>query len=53
MNFVKSKYRASLTNELLRELIHKALTSYPDFKKLTKKVETHNRSKAGKISEKL
>ena len=55
MNFVKSQYRASLTNEHLRELIlHTALTSYrPDFQKLTNKTETHSRSDAGKISEKL
>ena len=40
MNFVKSQYRASLTNEHLREVIHTALTSYcPDFQKLTNKVE--------------
>ena len=45
MNFVKSKYRASLTNEHLRELIHTAWTSYrPDFQKLTNKMETHSRS---------
>jgi len=40
MKFVKSKYRASLTNEHLSELIRTALTSYrPDFQKLVNRME--------------
>ncbi|XP_047129541.1 general transcription factor II-I repeat domain-containing protein 2A-like [Hydra vulgaris] len=39
MKFVKSKYRANLTNEHLSELLRTATTSLkPDFKKLTSKV---------------
>ena len=54
IKFVKSKYHANVTNEYLKELIHIALNSYhPDFQKLANNVETHNRSNAGKISEKL
>ena len=54
MKFVKSKYRASLTNEHLSKLIRTALTSYrPDFQKLANRIETHSWSNAGKISQKL
>ena len=54
MKFVKSKYRASLTNEHLRELIRTALTSYcPDFQKLANRMETHTSSNAGKNLQKL
>ena len=43
MKFVKSKYRASLTNEHLSELIRTALTSYRlDFRKLANRMETHS-----------
>ena len=43
MKFVKSKYRASLTNEHLSKLICTALTSYhPDFQKLANRMETHS-----------
>ena len=43
MKFVRSKYRASLTNEHLSELIRTALTSYrPDFQKLANRMETHS-----------
>ena len=43
MKFVKSKYRASLTNEHLSELIRTALTSYrPDFQKLANRMETNS-----------
>ena len=42
MKFVKSKYRASLTNEHLSELIRSAFTTYrPDFQKLANRMETH------------
>ena len=54
MKFVKSQYRASLTNEDLRELIHSVVTSYrSDIQKLANKMKTHRRSIAGKISKKL
>ena len=43
MKFVKSKYRASPTNEHLSQLIRTALTSNrPDFQKLANKMETHS-----------
>ena len=43
MKFVKSKYRASLTNGHLGELIRTAFTSYrPDFRKLANRIETHS-----------
>ena len=41
MKFVKAKYRASLTNEHLSELIRRTLTSYrTDFQKLANEMET-------------
>ena len=41
--FVKAKYRASLTNEHLSELIRTALTSYrADFQKLANRMEIHS-----------
>ena len=43
MKFVKTKYRANLTNEYFSELIRTALTSYrPDFQKLASRMEEHS-----------
>ena len=43
MKFVKSKYRASLTNEHLSELIRTALTSYrADFQKRANRMKIHS-----------
>ena len=40
MKFVKSKHRATLTNQHLKELLRTALTSYqPNFKKLASQIE--------------
>ena len=42
MKYVKSKNRAVLTNQHLKELLRTATTSYePDFKKIVEKIETH------------
>ena len=43
MKFVKSKHRAALTNQHVKELPQTALTSYePNFKELKAQMEIHN-----------
>jgi len=43
MRFVRSKYRGTLTNEHLGELIRKALTTIcPDFRRLANQTKTYH-----------